>query len=242
MRILALMAAAFLLSGGLGSPALAGEVQVEVRPGLTVRAGDGYLSRAAEDKLYRARDNGHGREELEKLTAERPSYYPIFDLAGRVELEAENTEGATLLIFRAPLRPLAFHIALTPRNPVAANDVGAFYPVRVVLRIDDWAVEADSWGQRAVTRPAPVRVVLWPGWPMSGKDRERFQSEILEAILKGRQMTLETTLKNGETVSASFDLSGLDEALNLMEQKMAESDAVAKREIERLKKELAAMR
>ena len=240
-HLISAVALSLFLAIGVDSPALAGEIRIEVRPGLTVRAGDGRLSRHAREQLRRAEERGWLKELLTDYAADRASYHPLCDADAEVELWAEDSEVTSLWFYRQPLGPLAAYVVVRPGRSFDPDDERTSYPAPVFMRIDGRPVEPGHWGHVWLPIPPPVRTLLMPGWTLARDERAEVQSGFVANLRQGRRADVEAALNNGETFSASFNLAGLDEALNLMERKMAESDAVSKDEIEELKKQLAAM-
>ena len=93
LRFLTAAAWALFPALGLSSPALAGDVQIEVRP---VLAGDGGLSRHGRRNMIRAEEKGWLKQWLtEKLdyVGSNPRFsYPLFDLAALRQGRAMTVE------------------------------------------------------------------------------------------------------------------------------------------------------
>ena len=242
---------------GLSSPALAGDVQIEVRPGLTLVAGDGGLSRHGQRNMILAEERGR----LKQWLTERLDYvgsnprlsYPLFDLAAQVELLAENEPAPAaepgrdqaesiprLRFYREPAGPLAVYVVALSGRAAPDGESGSG-PAEVRLRIDGRDTESGHWGQVRTGPRLPAEVLLIPGWSLDREGREQARSDLLADLRQGRAMTVETTLTTGEILAADFDLSGLAEALDLMEVEMAKSLRVTEREIAELKKRLAGL-
>ena len=235
LRFLMVTAWVLCLAAGLDSPARAEYAGTELRPGLTLVAGDGGPCRIYRQQLGGDLSLEKEKNTLAKIVAEvNRDSLRLFDAGARLEL-ADPGRGLAVISSGPRLDHLRFSLILGPEFPVGECGVIAVAarsapapPMEVDLRIDGRPFKTDGWYDRHIrSGEVKARQLVMAG-PL---ERE---AELISSLEKGRAMTV----TGGRPVTLSFDLTGLGEALDLLRQKRDEIDRAMEGEIRNYKKRL----
>ena len=145
----------------------------------------------------------------------------VDEAENRLVFTAGGSGGEQFILTCKPGQEPSFHFVINPRKPVKSLQGPATAPSSIELKVDGRAFKADDW-QQFWTKTSPdfkIVVVLLQKTPRASDEWRKFNAEVVAALDKGSRMTLKTTLRNKETIAATFDLKGLKEGLDRLRRR-----------------------